>query len=210
MKVRTPMARVDLRFFLCSFRITTTLKNNQRNPEVAHPECIPPRCCNTDVHARRNFNGGHLRSYWELGSKEKENRKHTFAKDAFTNRYRNRPKSSFRTRIAVSTFPKTNALVYLCAYVPAPEIVTISIIIFQVTIKVKNFLREKKRMLHSWSRMHMVEKFLWSPVCIKPKPKLNPLTWSAFQRLSWRRKLRLNFDKFRHRTRRYRRKRLLP
>ena len=151
MKVRTPMAKVDLRFFLCSFRMTTTLKNNHRNPEVAHPECIPPRCCNTDVHARRNFKGGHLRSYWEFSSKEKGNPKDTFAKDVFTNKYRNRPKSSFRTRIAVRKLPKTNALVYLRGYVPAPEIVIISIKIFQATIKVKNFLREKKGFW--WSRM---------------------------------------------------------
>ena len=76
--------------------------------------------------------------------KEKNNPKHTFAKDVFTNKYRNRTKSSFRTRIAISKFPKTNALVYLREYAQAPEIDIISIIIFQVKIKVKNFLREKK------------------------------------------------------------------
>ena len=76
--------------------------------------------------------------------KEKNNPKDTFAKDVFTNKYRNRTKSSFRTRIAISKFPKTNALVYLREYVQAPEIDIISIIIFQVKIKVKNFLGEKK------------------------------------------------------------------
>lgn len=79
-----------------------------------------------------------------MSSKEKRRLKHTFAKNVFTNRYRNRPKSSFRTRIAVRKLPKTNALVYLRGYVQAPEIVKISIIIFQVMIKVKNFLQEKK------------------------------------------------------------------
>lgn len=79
-----------------------------------------------------------------MSSKEKDNPKLTLAKDVFTNRYKIRPKSSFRTRIAAKKLPKTNALIYLRGYVQAPEIVMISIITFQVMIKVKNFLREKK------------------------------------------------------------------
>jgi hypothetical protein len=106
--------------------------------------------------------------------------------------------------------PKTKELVYLRGYVPAPEIVIISIMIFKVMIKVKNFLREIKRMLLSY-RIGWLNNFFGLPVSIKPKLKLNPLTWSVFQTLSRRWKLRLNIDKFlRHRTRRYRRKRLFP
>lgn len=71
MMVSAPIAKADLKNFPCSIGIMASWKNNQMKPEVAHPECIPPRCCNTDVHARRNSNGGHLKSSWELNSKSK-------------------------------------------------------------------------------------------------------------------------------------------
>lgn len=57
--VKTPMASTATWLFLWRMRIVATPKINQRNPDVAHPEWIPPRCWRTEVHANRNERGVH-------------------------------------------------------------------------------------------------------------------------------------------------------
>ena len=118
-------------------------------PNEFHRDAVTQMCMPDETSMEATSNRGYHKNGTQ---KEKDNWVPTLAKNVFTNRYRNRPKSSFRTRIAINKLPKMNAPVYVCGYVQAPEIVEISPITFSTTTKVKNFLREEESQIQ-WSRM---------------------------------------------------------
>lgn len=64
--VTTPIARTASWVFLWFMKFITTRKISHMNPDVAHPEWIPPRCCNIDVQASRNDKGVHWKPHLSL------------------------------------------------------------------------------------------------------------------------------------------------
>ena len=68
------------------------------------------------------------------------------AKQAFTNKYRKRPKSSLRIRMATLRFPKAMALVYLSAYWKCSDAARVIPMIFNVITNVKSFLVDRFKM----------------------------------------------------------------
>ena len=63
-----------------------------------------------------------------------------FAKNVFTNQYKNRPNNSFRIKIAKNRFPKIKAPGYLIGYFQWPEAARTIPTALRETTKVKNFL----------------------------------------------------------------------
>jgi hypothetical protein len=126
-------------------RSVAILKINQRNPDIAHPECIPPRCWRTEVHPNRNERGVHyadvklrMRGRYDML---------TFAKRLFTSRYKNRPNNSLRIRIATRRLPRINAPVYLRGYVQILKIARVMPAKFRTITSKKNFLGALRRQL---------------------------------------------------------------
>ena len=64
----------------------------------------------------------------------------TLAKQVFTNKYKRRPKSSLRIRMAKLRFPKAMAPVYFSAYGKCPDAARLIPIILKVNTNVKSFL----------------------------------------------------------------------
>lgn len=65
---------------------------------------------------------------------------HTFANNILVSKYKSRPNSSLRARIAATRLPKTSAPVYFLAYCHVPKIARTRPIIFREMMKEKNFL----------------------------------------------------------------------
>lgn len=107
--VSTPKVSTALWLFLWSIMIKTTRKISQINPDVAQPEWMPPRCCNTEVHPKRNQRGDHYRERIQSPYKHVQLLILTLANNVLMIKYKNRPKSSLRMRIATCRFPRTNA-----------------------------------------------------------------------------------------------------
>lgn len=69
--VMTPMISTESWFFLWSMKMTTRRQISQINPDVAHPECMPPRCWSIDVQARRKPRGVHCEQRISPASKSR-------------------------------------------------------------------------------------------------------------------------------------------
>lgn len=73
---------------------------------------------------------------------KREGCRRTFAKKVLTNQYKNRPKSSFRIRIAKKRFPRTIAPENCTAYGQWPDAANPIPMQLRVKMNVKNFLDE--------------------------------------------------------------------
>ena len=86
------------------------------------------------------------------------------AKQVFTNKYKKRPKSSLRMRMAKFRFPKAMALAYFSAYGKCPDAARPIPIIFNVNTNVKSFLADSLRNQKPW----IGRRDRHIPVCIEP------------------------------------------
>ena len=91
----------------------------------------------------------------------------TFAKQMLTNKYKERPKSSLRMRMAKLRFPKAMAPAYFTAYGKCPDAARMIPTIFNVDTNVKSFLANRfGNMKDSCDGS--------TPICIKPQLPEDP------------------------------------
>jgi len=138
--VITPVISTASWLFLWLMNINVTRKMSQPSPDVAQPEWIPPRCCSTEVQARRNQRGDHCRKSQLLYFVSKVRENFTLANNVLTIKYKHRPKSSFRMRMATRRLPRTNAPVYWRGYVQTLVAASNKAIKLRVMVRTKNFL----------------------------------------------------------------------
>lgn len=107
-------------------------------PDNAHPECIPPTCCKTDVAASFTHTGAHYDDWSErLVIETRE--VHTPSPYMAT-MYKKRIHSSFLNKMAESRFPSTKAPRCSSPYLKRPHAVKMIPVRLSETTNTKNFL----------------------------------------------------------------------
>ena len=143
MHVKTPANLTGPGLSSRSLNNRTKRKISHAKADVAQPEWTPPRCWRIEVQPRRNHKGVHCKKFQSMRNVRvvpEEPLVHTFANNLLVSKYKSRPNSSLRARIAATRLPKTSAPVYFLAYCHVPKIARTRPIIFSEMMKVKNFL----------------------------------------------------------------------